>query len=117
MLEVVLRHFADVGRYPPQPVGDLAALLSRLRGRGLVLGVATMDDTAIVAPYMASSARDCEDPITPPQIDFSCTGDSWRAGASALSHPQLTSFDFVDEILRKASAYFAAAELDRPFKK
>ena len=63
-----------------------------------------MADTAIVAPYMASSARDCEDPITPPQIDFSCTGDSWRAGASALSHPQLTSFDFVDEILRKATS-------------
>jgi pimeloyl-ACP methyl ester carboxylesterase len=63
-----------------------------------------MEDTAIVAPYMASSARDCEDPITPPQIDFSCTGDSWRAGASALSHPHLTSFDFVDEILRKATS-------------
>lgn len=63
-----------------------------------------MQDTAIVAPYMASSARDCEDPVTPPQVDFSCTGDSWRAGASALSHPHLTSFDFVDEILRKASS-------------
>lgn len=63
-----------------------------------------IDDTAVVAPYMASSARDCEDPVTPPQIDFSCTGDSWRAGASALSHPHLTSFDFVDEILRKATS-------------
>ena len=62
-----------------------------------------MDDTAIVAPFMASSARDCEDPVTPPQINFSCTGDSWRAGASALSDPHLTSFDFVDEIVRKAA--------------
>ena len=52
VLEVVLRHFADVGRYPPQPVGDLAALLSRLRGRGLVLGVATMDDTAIAHAHL-----------------------------------------------------------------
>ncbi len=45
--EVVLRHFSDLERYPPQPVGDLPALLGRLRGRGLVLGMATMDDTAI----------------------------------------------------------------------
>lgn len=62
-----------------------------------------MEDTAIVAPFMASSAPDCGDPVTPPQIDFSCTGDSWRAGASAVSDPHLTSFDFVDEILRKAA--------------
>jgi len=47
VLEAVLRHFADVGRYPPQAVGDLPALLGRLRARGLALGLATMDDTAI----------------------------------------------------------------------
>ena len=62
-----------------------------------------MDDTAIVAPFMASSAPACGDPVTPPQIDFSCSGDSWRAGASAVSDPHLTSFDFVDEILRKTA--------------
>jgi phosphoglycolate phosphatase len=44
--EVVERHFTDLERYPPQPVGDLPALLQRLRGRSLLLGVATMDDTA-----------------------------------------------------------------------
>ena len=60
-------------------------------------------DTAVIAPLMASSAPACGDPITPPQIDFSCSGDSWRAGASAISDPHLTSFDFVDEILRKAA--------------
>ncbi|MFL5334000.1 MAG: HAD family hydrolase [Geminicoccaceae bacterium] len=47
VLEAVLRHFADVGRYPPQAVGDLPGLLGRLRSRGLALGLATMDDTAI----------------------------------------------------------------------
>lgn len=52
VLEVVLRHFSDVERYPPQPVGDLAALLGRLRGRGLALGVATMDDTAIAHAHL-----------------------------------------------------------------
>ena len=52
MLEVVLRHFADVGRYPPQPVGDVPALLGRLRRRGLALGVATMDDTEIAHVHL-----------------------------------------------------------------
>ncbi|MFZ1427502.1 MAG: HAD family hydrolase [Geminicoccaceae bacterium] len=45
--EMVLRHFSDLERYPPQPVGDLPSLFHRLRQRGLRLGMATMDDTAI----------------------------------------------------------------------
>ena len=52
VLEVVLRHFSDLVRYPPQPVGDLEALLARLRRRGLALGVATMDDTAIAHAHL-----------------------------------------------------------------
>lgn len=52
VLEVVLRHFSDVGRYPPQPVGDLGTLLARLRARDLALGVATMDDTAIAWAHL-----------------------------------------------------------------
>lgn len=50
--EIVLRHFSDLERYPPQPVGDLKALLRRLRRRGLRLGVATMDDTGIAQATM-----------------------------------------------------------------
>jgi phosphoglycolate phosphatase len=44
--EVARRHFADQDRYPLQPVGDLPALMARLRAHGLVLGMATSDDTA-----------------------------------------------------------------------
>ncbi len=62
-----------------------------------------MADTVVVAPFMASSHPDCGDPVTPPQLDFSCVGDSWRAGAAAVNDPHLTSFDFVDAILRKAA--------------
>jgi phosphoglycolate phosphatase len=51
--EIVHRHFSDLERYPPRPVGDLAALLDRLRRRGLVLGVATMDDTAVALGTLA----------------------------------------------------------------
>ena len=43
---LVLAHFDDAERYPPVAVGDLADLFRRLKGRGLKLGVATMDSTA-----------------------------------------------------------------------
>ncbi len=46
VLEVVVRHFEDRDCYPPQPAGDLPALLGRLKGRGLKLGMATMDSCA-----------------------------------------------------------------------
>ena len=39
-------HFGDSERYSVTPIGDLPSLLERLRGRGLKLGVATMDTTA-----------------------------------------------------------------------
>lgn len=65
-----------------------------------------MTDTVVVAPFMASSHPDCGDSVTPPQLDFSCVGDSWRAGAVAVNDAHLTSFDFVDAILRKAVGAF-----------
>lgn len=46
VLEIVERHFGDHQRYPPQPVGDVRALMLRLKARGLPLGVATMDNEA-----------------------------------------------------------------------
>jgi phosphoglycolate phosphatase len=46
LVDLVLAHFDDAERYPAVAVGDLAALFGRLRGRGLRLGVATMDSTA-----------------------------------------------------------------------
>jgi pimeloyl-ACP methyl ester carboxylesterase len=34
-------------------------------------------------------------------VSWSCRGDSWRSGGVATSNKDLTSFDFVDELLRK----------------
>jgi phosphoglycolate phosphatase len=45
VLGTIERHFSDLERYPPQPVGDLPRLLAGLRGAGLRLGLATMDST------------------------------------------------------------------------
>ncbi|HMR32194.1 MAG TPA: HAD family hydrolase [Geminicoccaceae bacterium] len=53
VLEVVERHFNDLERYPPRPVGDVAALFGRLRRHGLKVGLATMDS---LAPTRATAA-------------------------------------------------------------
>jgi pimeloyl-ACP methyl ester carboxylesterase len=34
------------------------------------------------------------------EVSWSCTGDSWRSGGAAASDPNLTSFGFMDAILR-----------------
>jgi phosphoglycolate phosphatase len=52
------RHFFDLDTYPPVPVTDLVPLLTRLRGRGFKLGVATMDSTAAAAATLARFAAD-----------------------------------------------------------
>jgi hypothetical protein len=60
-----------------------------------------LDDTVVISPRIASAAGSCHDTLEPNEVSWSCTGDSWRSGGNAASHPDLTSFDFVDDILKK----------------
>ena len=60
-----------------------------------------LDDSVIIAPAFHSAARHCEDKLAPREVNFSCTGDSWRSGGPASSDPKLTSFDFADALLRR----------------
>jgi pimeloyl-ACP methyl ester carboxylesterase len=61
-----------------------------------------LDDTLVVAPALRSSdGKDCRDKLRPGEVNWSCHGDSWRSGGAAISDPTLTSFDFMDEILRR----------------
>ena len=61
-----------------------------------------LDDTVVISPRIASnSERGCSDKLDTNEVNWSCNGDSWRSGGSSTSHPDLTSFDFVDQILRK----------------
>src|SRR5581483_10157068 len=60
-----------------------------------------LEDTMAISPRLASAAGNCHDTLAPNEVSWSCTGDSWRSGGAAASHPDLTSFDFVDQILRK----------------
>ena len=62
------------------------------------------DDTIIIAPRFASNdGRGCRDTLAADEISWSCSGDSWRSGGVATSNNRLTSYDFMDEILRKLS--------------
>jgi pimeloyl-ACP methyl ester carboxylesterase len=60
-----------------------------------------LDDTIVISPRIASAAGSCHDTLAPNEVSWSCTGDSWRSGGNAASHPALTSFDFVDRVLAK----------------
>jgi pimeloyl-ACP methyl ester carboxylesterase len=61
-----------------------------------------LDDTLVVAPAFHSwDGNDCQDKLQPPEISWSCHGDSWRSGGSATSNPALSSFDFMDQIMRR----------------
>ena len=60
-----------------------------------------LDDTVVISPRIASSERGCMDKLAPNEVSYACSGDSWRAGGPTAGNAKLTSFDFVDEILRK----------------
>jgi len=59
-----------------------------------------LEDTLVVSPRFASNAgQGCRDALAPEEVDWNC--NSWRSGGPALNNEKITSFDFVDEILRK----------------
>jgi pimeloyl-ACP methyl ester carboxylesterase len=60
-----------------------------------------LDDSVVISPRIASAAGNCHDTLAANEVSWSCTGDSWRSGGTSASHPDLTSFDFVDQILKK----------------
>lgn len=56
-----------------------------------------LDDTVVIAPHIIA----CADKPESNEVLWSCNGDSWRSGGMAANNPELSSFDLVDEILRK----------------
>ncbi len=60
-----------------------------------------LEDSVVISPRVASAAGNCRDTLAPNEVSWSCTGDSWRSGGASASHPALSSFDFVDQILTK----------------
>jgi pimeloyl-ACP methyl ester carboxylesterase len=61
-----------------------------------------LNDTIVIAPRFASnSSRGCKDQLSDHEVNWSCSGDSWRSGGVSQSDSGLTSYDLVDDILRK----------------
>jgi pimeloyl-ACP methyl ester carboxylesterase len=56
-----------------------------------------LDDTVVISPRFTA----CNDKLQPNEVGWSCNGDSWRSGGMAATHPELSSFDFMDEIVKK----------------
>ena len=66
-------------------------------GAGFLAGA--LDNTIIISPrFIASPDKPQQDEIMWPN-----GGDSWRSGGMSPTHPTVSSFDFVDELLRKLS--------------
>jgi pimeloyl-ACP methyl ester carboxylesterase len=60
-----------------------------------------LDDSIVIAPRVASADGSCHDTLEANEVSWSCGGDSWRSGGVSPANKDLTSFDFVDEILRR----------------
>ena len=61
-----------------------------------------LDDTIVISPRFASSdGKSCKDSLSEGEINWRCSGDSWRSGATSVTDAKVTSYDFTDELLRK----------------
>jgi len=56
-----------------------------------------LDDAVVISPRFTA----CNDKLQPNEVGWSCTGDSWRSGGMAVTHPDLSSFEFMDQIVTK----------------
>src|SRR5579872_3056922 len=63
-----------------------------------------LEDTAVIVPKIASHERGCNETLAQNEVNYSCGGDSWRSGGVSNSSDKITSFDFVDEIMKKLAA-------------
>ena len=61
----------------------------------------TLENTVVISPRFASNGGGCRDTLAQDEVNWPCSGNSWRAGGVSSSNKDLTSFDFADELLRK----------------
>ena len=63
-----------------------------------------LDDTIVVSPRFASNGGGCQDKLAQNEVNWPCGGDSWRSGGAADKEGRLTSYDFMDAVLRKLAS-------------
>jgi len=60
-----------------------------------------LETALVIAPRIASNDGGCGDDLAENEISWDCS--TWRSGGPSPSHPEVTSFDFIDDILRKVA--------------
>ena len=70
-----------------------------------------LNNTVTIAPRFASNSSapgntkgDCRDALAPAEANWICEtqrADHWRSGGGEIANDKLTSFDFMDEIIRR----------------
>lgn len=60
-----------------------------------------INDTVVISPRIASADGSCKDTLAPNEVSWRCGGDSWKSGGNSPVNTNLSSFDFVDEIVKK----------------
>ena len=59
------------------------------------------EDTIVISPRFASNnGTGCRDTLAENEVNWPCGGDSWRSGGTATNNAKLTSYDFMDQIVR-----------------
>jgi len=60
-----------------------------------------LEDTIVISPRFASNnGTGCRDTLAANEVNWPCAGDSWRSGGIATNNANLTSYDFMDEIVK-----------------
>jgi len=59
-----------------------------------------MTDTIVISPRFASNDGGCRDTLAANEVNWPCGGDSWRSGGTSTNNKSLTSYDFMDAIVR-----------------
>ncbi len=61
-----------------------------------------LNNTMLIAPrYASNDGRGCRDTLAADELNWPCNGNSWRSGGAAAQDRTLTSYDLMDDILKK----------------
>lgn len=59
-----------------------------------------LENTIAISPRFASNNSGCLDQLATNEVNWPCGGDSWRSGGVATNDAKITSYDFMDAIVR-----------------
>ena len=71
-------------------------------GIGAAFLADALERTVVIAPRFASTNGNCHDKVEAEELHWHCAGPGrWTSGGAAVGHESVTTFDVVDEIVRR----------------